>query len=298
MIKIALPESHEEPNSFYLRQMLSERFNFLVMEKIHIFLPDLLEIILPLNAHSRHLNPVSVLPVGSGSGNFTEINFRIKVRCKRIAVVTPVTVEDIDSVNRIEEMLLRICRKDRCHARIEAGAKQCREARILKSLLIRPLPGIIKICREAFFLTPLFIDCTPCRIIRVLRLIICRIDIVDARRKTRIHDREILIRQGNIEHRIRLIGFDQFSQLFHVRCIDLCCRNDRLCLSFKLSLYLITLRFRPACDHQFRKHFIILTRLLDCHLRDTTTANHHQSLHLAPPFQTKLTLGTVLPVSL
>ena len=77
-------------------------------------------------------------------------------------------------------MLQRIGGKHARHARVKAAAKKRRDAGICKAFLICPLPGIIEVCGEALFLAAFFIDRAPCRIVGVLRLVVCGIDIVHA----------------------------------------------------------------------------------------------------------------------
>ena len=92
MIQIALSKRHKETNPFYIREVLCQRLNLLMVQKIHILLSHLIKRIIPLNAHGRNFNPMAVLPVASRSGNLTQVDLRVKIGGKCIAVVAPVTV--------------------------------------------------------------------------------------------------------------------------------------------------------------------------------------------------------------
>ena len=57
------------------------------MQQVHILWTHFFKVILSFDAHGLYLYPLSVFPIGAGSGNFTEIDFRIEIGCKRIAMV-------------------------------------------------------------------------------------------------------------------------------------------------------------------------------------------------------------------
>ena len=79
-----------------------------MVEQIHILLSDSLKIVLSLYLHRLRLHPAAVFPVGAFGRYLTDIDFRIKVCGKGIAVITSVAVQDIDIVNLIKFMLQRI----------------------------------------------------------------------------------------------------------------------------------------------------------------------------------------------
>ena len=145
MIQIALSESHKETDTFYFRNIFSQRFNLFVMKQIHIFHTYLIKIIFPFNRHRRDLDPVTVLPITSRGRNFTKINLRIKVCGKSITVITAVTVKNINRVNGIKLMLLRISTVSLSYTRIKSGTEKCHKTGFFKFFLICPLPGVVKI---------------------------------------------------------------------------------------------------------------------------------------------------------
>src|SRR5699024_9333801 len=135
------------------------------------------EIILQLDAHGRDLDPFSVLPVRAGGGNLSEVQFRLEVCGKWIAVIAAIAVQDSDGVNLIKIMLLRVSGEYAGHAGIKAAAQQSRQTGFFKLILISPLPGIIEISGKAKTFAPFLIDGSPSGIFRVLRLIVGRVDI-------------------------------------------------------------------------------------------------------------------------
>ncbi len=163
------------------------------MQEVHILFAHTLKVIFPMNAHGRYLYPVAVLPVGTRCGYLPKIDFRVEVRGEGIAVVTAIAVQNIDGVDLVEIVLLRVGCKNRGHTRIKAGAEQCRETGLRKLLPVRPLPGIIEVGRKTLFRTALFIDGTPCRILGIFRLIICGINVVHTGSQAGVHDGKILI---------------------------------------------------------------------------------------------------------
>ena len=140
MIQIALTECHKEANALDARNGLCQRLNFFVMQQIHVLVTDLIEGVFPLDAHCRNLNPVAVLPVAARCADFAQIDFRIEVGCKSVAVIAAVTVENINGVNLVKFVLCSVCAIRLRHARIKAAAKKCSQTCLFKTLLICPLP--------------------------------------------------------------------------------------------------------------------------------------------------------------
>ncbi len=98
---------------------------------------------------------------------------------------TGVAVQDIQVMNLVEKVFLRVRGKYVCYARVEAGTKDCDKTFFFKSIMVSPLPAILKVSNIRGF-------------------IIGGIHIMDPRFQTRIHDVQILIGEGEIEDNIRL----------------------------------------------------------------------------------------------
>ena len=217
---------------------------------------------------------MSVLPVAAGGGNLPEIDLRIEVGGKGIAVVAAVAVQDIDGLNLVELMLCGIRTVSLGYARVKAAAEKGREACLLKLLPVCPLPAVVKIGGKSLFLAALFIDGAPLRIIRILRLIIGRIHIIHPAGQAGVHDGEILIGQGDIHDQIRLIVIDQVNHLLHLVRIHVGRGNLRGSLLSELLRQRIALFLRPAGDTELCKHLAHLAALGDCHRSHTAASNH------------------------
>ena len=88
---------------FFARDSISSR-----VEQGHILLGHLVEVVLPLDAHGRDLDPVAVLPVAARGGDFAEVDLGLEVGGESIAVVAAVAVEDVDGVDGVELVLLGV----------------------------------------------------------------------------------------------------------------------------------------------------------------------------------------------
>ena len=211
-----------------------------MMKQVHIFLSNLREVIFTFNLHRLCLNPMTIFPIGTIGRYFTQINLRIEIRCKRITMITAITIQNINGINFIKIMLQRIGCEDACNPRVKTTAQKCCNTGFFKSVLISPLPGIIKICRKSFVFASFFINCTPLWIIRIFRFIIGCVNIIHLACQTSIHDCQILIRQCHIQNRIRLIIFNQCNQFIYIVCIHLGRCNLRLCRFLQLFFQIIT----------------------------------------------------------
>ena len=274
MGQIALAEGHEEADSLYAGDIFRQGLDLLMVQEIHVLFAHLVKVILPFNAHGRDLHPVSVLPVAARSGNLPEIDLRIEVGGKGIAVVAAVAVQDIDGLNLVELMLCGISTVSLGYARVKAAAEKSRETCLLKLLPVGPLPAVVKIGGKSLLLAALFIDGAPLRIIRILRLIVGRIHIIDTAGQAGVHDGQILIGQGDIHDQIRLIIIDQVNHLLHLVRIHL--RRGNLCGSLlpELLRQRIALFLCPAGDTELRKHLAHLAALGDRHRSHTAASNH------------------------
>ena len=92
MGQVALAEGHEEADALYARNILCERLDLLMVQKIHILLADLREVVLALDLHRLCLYPVAVLPVGAVCGYLAEVDLRVEVCSERITMVAAVAV--------------------------------------------------------------------------------------------------------------------------------------------------------------------------------------------------------------
>ena len=110
---------------------------------------------------------VPVFPVAAVGADLADVDLGIEVCRERIAMVSPVAVEDIDIVDLVKFMLQRVRGKNARHARIEAAAEQRRDARLFEALAVGPLPLVFELRG-------------------IQRLIVGGVDIVCLRRQARV----------------------------------------------------------------------------------------------------------------
>ena len=179
MGQVALTEGHEEADAFDARNVESKAFDLFVVEQVHIFLTNTIKVVFTFDFHWFGLYPVAVFPVGAFCRNLTDIDFRVKVGCERIAVVATIAVEDVDVVDLIKFMFERISGEYTGNARVKTAAQQCGDASLFKAFTVSPLPAVLKFCS-------------------IFWLIVCGINIVGLGCKAGIHDGQILIWQSEV----------------------------------------------------------------------------------------------------
>ena len=258
--EVALPECHEEPNTLDTLDIQRKRLQFLMVEKIHILFANALEVIYPLYLHGLCFHPFSVLDIAAVCRYLTDIYFRIEVRCERIAMVAAVAVQNVDIVYLIELVLHRIRREYAGNAGIKAAAEYRRKPRLFKSLTVSPLPAVFKLCR-------------------VLRLVICRVEVVHTRCKAGVHDVQVLIRKCDIYYYLRLVILDERGQFLNVVCVHLCGGDDRLCGRLQLLLKCVALCLCAARYHYFGEHVTVLAALIYYYSGNAACADYHCSAH-------------------
>ena len=257
MHQVALPEGHKEPDALYAGNILGKGFNFLVVQQVHVLHAHAVEIVFTLDLHGLGLNPVTVLPVGAVGGNLAQVDFRVEVGGKRIAVVAAVAVENVNGVDLIEIVLEGIGGEDTRHTWIEAGAEERGEPCRLEFLLICPLPGIIEIRGKALFLAALFVDGTPLRVVGILCLIVGGIDVIRTAGKARVHNGEILIGKRHVQDGVRLVFLHQLTQGIKAVSVHLGGGNHGLGGGAQLISEGIALRYGSRCNADLRKDGIL-----------------------------------------
>ena len=163
VVEVALAERHEEADALYARDVLGERFDFFVVQQVHVLLAHFVKHVFALDAHGRDFDPVALavlvgVPVAARSGNFAQIDFGVEVRRELVAVIAAVAVEDVDFFDGIELVLEGVGAVGLGNTRVKAGTEQCREAGLFKLFLVSPLPAVVEVGAEALFLAaPLYI---------------------------------------------------------------------------------------------------------------------------------------------
>ena len=147
-------------------------------------------------------------------------------------MVAAVAVQYIYCVDFVKIMLEGISCEHARNTRVKAASQKACDSCLLETLPVSPLPGIVKISREAKPLASLLVHLSPLRVIRVLALIICCINVGNLGCKAGIHNCQILIRKCYIEYCIRLVAVDKSNYLINMVRVKLCCCYlcTRLCL--------------------------------------------------------------------
>ena len=157
-------------------------------------------------------------------------------------------------------MLERVGGKNARDARVEAGAEERRDAGLLVALAVGPLPLVLELRR-------------------VLRLVVGRVDIVRLRREAGVHDVQILVRQREVQHDVRLEVLDQGDERIDVIRINLRRADLRLRRALELLLERVALRLRARDNHDFTEFVRVLAALVDGDTRDTTAADDQSFSH-------------------
>ena len=277
--QIALAERHEEADAPHLGQVLGQALDLLVVEQVHVLAADLVKVVLAVDAHGLDLDPVAVLPVAAGRGNLAQVDLRVEVGGKGIAVVAAVAVQDVDGVDGVELVLLGVGAVGLGDAGVKAAAEQGGKARLLKALLVGPLPAVVEVRGEAGLLAARLVDRAPGGVAYVLRLVVGGVQIVDAACKAGLHDGQVLVGQGDVHHQVRAVAADEVDDLLHVVGVDLGGGDAGRGLARKLRGEAVALGLCAAGDAQVGEHLADLAALLDGDGGDAAAADDENLAH-------------------
>ena len=256
MLQVLLTESHPETTLFDGGVVLHQTLQLLVVQQIAFAWTDVGIGEGLVNLQWFCLNPLTILIVKSLLGNLADINLRVEVRGEGMVVVTSITVHDVEVMDLVEVVLGGIGRIDTRYTWVEATTQDRCETSLFETVLVSPLPGILKVCF-------------------VLRLVVGRIEIVTTAGQTSVHDRQVLIGQGEVNHELRLIVREERLQLLHIVGIHLSSLDVHVVASFvDVGYNLVALGLAAAGDHKFGKHVCILCDLECCYRGDASSANH------------------------
>ena len=140
MGKIFLTECHPETRTFDRRIVLYKRFEFFVIEQIAFAGPDFRIIERFVEFERTGCYPFAVLIITSVLRNFPDIDFRVEVGGESLAMVTGVTVDDVESLHIGKIMFGGIGCKYARHSRVETTTEYGGESGLFKTFFISPLP--------------------------------------------------------------------------------------------------------------------------------------------------------------
>ena len=195
-------------------------------------------------------------------------------------MVAAVAIEDVQRLNRVEIVLLRVGGEDLRDAGIESAAEDCGEPRLLKPFAVRPLPGVLEV-----------------RLLR--RLVVRRVEVADARLEARVHDREVLVRQRDVHDKIRLEALDHLHEPRRIHRIDLRGRDLRARLALpvpRTTLDVLLDRLAPRLgagrDQERPEGLRILAHLRGGNPGDSAGPDQHDFLTHFTPLCWSKTEGT------
>ncbi len=186
MLEVVLREAHPELRAADGGDVLHEGLEFFVVHAVNFVCADFLRAGKWLvQGHRRRFDKFAVFPVSARGCDLADVDFGIEIGGKGVAVIAAVDVDDVEGVDFIEVMLERPCGINVRDTGIEAGAEQRTETRGGEFFLVGPLPGILELCD-------------------IGRLVVCGVEVIDARSEAGIHERQILVRQSDVEDEVGL----------------------------------------------------------------------------------------------
>ena len=250
--EILLTECHPEASTLDGRIVLHQRLNLLVVEQIALLRADLRIVERLMDLQRSRLHPFAILPVETLLSNLADIDFWVEVCGESLVVVTGVAVNNVEILNLVEVMLCGISSEDACNTRVEATTENSGQASILETLLVSPLPRVLKVSL-------------------ILRLVVGSVEIRATTCETSLHDCEVLIRQCKVDDQFRLVVIEESLELLHIIGIHLSCLDVGIADSLDNT---VTLRLRAACNHEVGENVSVLSNLERCYCSDATGANH------------------------
>ena len=213
VVEVALAERHEEADALHARDVLGERFDFFVVQQVHVLLADFVEHVFTLDAHGRDFDPMALavfvgIPVAARSGNFAEVDFGVEVRGELVTMVAAVAVENIDFLDGVELVLESVGAVGLRDTRVKTGTEQCRKAGLFKLFFISPLPAVVEVGAEALFLAAFVVDLAPLGVVNVFGLVVRRVHVIHATFEAGVHDGEVLVRKRDVHHQVGLVFLD------------------------------------------------------------------------------------------
>ncbi len=204
MCQVFLSECHPETRAADRRKVFDQAFQLLMIHQVGFPWADFRVMNGLMNRQGVGFFPYAILVIFSPLGNLADIDFRIEIGCESLMVVSGVAIHNVEVLYLVKMMLRGVGGIDARHARVETASQNCRQPCFPEFLLISPLPTI--------FIFSL-----------VQRFIVCRIQIADTVLQARVHDRQILVRQSQVDYQIRLEGPEQRNEFVHLVGIHLSC---------------------------------------------------------------------------
>ena len=200
--EIFFTESHPEAGALDGWEVEHERFEFFVIHQVAFARTDFGVSERLVHFERTGLNPLAVFVVAALLGDFANVDFWVEVGGKRLAVVTRVAVHNVEGVHFLEVVLSCVGSVDATHAWVETAAEDGAEASLFEALTVSPLPAVLKVSLVAW-------------------LIVGGVEVVHATFQASVHNGEVLVRESQVHHQLRLVLLQQSHQLLHIVGIHL-----------------------------------------------------------------------------
>ena len=152
--------------------------------------------------HRRSFDELAILEMPALGGDLADVDFRVEIGGKRLAVVATVDVDDVERVDFIEMVFQRPSGENVGHAGVETGAEERGESGFLEFFLILPLPRILEFCD-------------------IQRLVVGGVHVVAARQQAGFHQIEVLVGEGDVDEELGTSFSDERGGFLGVIGIDL-----------------------------------------------------------------------------
>ena len=190
MFDVFIAKGHPETDAFKPFNVLNKGFQFLVIEEVAGFIADFGVIDHFAEFERGSFDPFAIFPIFPALRDFTQVDFRIEIGGKGLTMITRVAINDIDVMDLIKQVFLRVGTVNIGLTGIKTAAKNGGDAGFFEFILIRPLPFIFEFG---------FVD----------RFVIGGVHVMGFGFKTCVHDREVLVRERHIDNKIRFDVIDE-----------------------------------------------------------------------------------------
>ena len=240
MRQVFLPEGHPEACAAQRRVVLNEALQLFVIHEVRLARPNIRVVQRLMYGERLRLMPLSVLEIAALLGDLADVDLRVEVGGESLVMVAGVAVDDVERVKLVEVVLGGVGREDARHAGVEAAAEDGGQAGLAEAILVGPLPTVFVFG---------FVE----------RLIVGRVEVADAVFEAGVHDVEILIRQGEVDHQFGAEVLEEAHQFVLVVGVHL---SRAYAYVLNVLRDAIAFALRAAGQHDVGKHIGIHSHFL------------------------------------
>ena len=164
--------------------------------------------------------------------DLADIDFRVEVGGEGVAVIAAVDVDDIQFMDLVEVVFGEVSGEQVGRPGVETTAQDRRQASLLEPVLVGPLPLVFEPGGIAGF-------------------VVGSVQVVHASGQAGVHDGEVLVGQGHVDHQLWLLALQQGGQFLDIVGVHLCGGNWAVQLGGDGPAF----RLVAAGQDDIRKHF-------------------------------------------